>query len=265
MYSSFQLAKKYLHYYFTSSNGKGHGVHSPFVFDFIKNVLNDKTTIEGCDKIEEIRRRLLGNKSSIEVKDFGAGSSKIKTEKRVVKAIAASSLKKKKYSSLLARITNYYKSQTIIELGTSLGITTSYLATANPAATVYTLEGSKNIAFIAQNNFDKLGLKNINLIEGDFDATLPELLAKMKKIDFAFVDGNHRKEPTLQYFDLLVEKINKQSVFIFDDIHWSKEMETTWKEIQEHPFVTLTIDLFFVGLVFFNNDFKVKQHFVVRF
>lgn len=265
MYSSFQLSKKYLHYYVTSSNGKGHGVHSPFVFDLIKNVLNDKTKIENADKVEKVRQQLLNNKSPIEIEDFGAGSTKIKSKKRVVKAIAASSLKMKKYSSLLARIAKYYKSQTIVELGTSLGITTSYLATANPTATIYTLEGSKNIAFIAQNNFDRLGLKNINLIEGNFNETLTELLTKIKKIDFAFVDGNHRKEPTLQYFDWMVEKINKQSIFIFDDIHWSKEMEAAWKEIQEHPFVTLTIDLFFVGLIFFNNDFKVKQHFTIRF
>jgi predicted O-methyltransferase YrrM len=265
MYNRFQLAKKYFHYYFTSSNGKGHGIHSPFVFNFIKDVLNDKRKIEGAEKIEEMRRHLLHNNSSIEVIDLGAGSSEINTKKRSVKSIAASSLKKKKYAELLARIVKYCKAQSILELGTSLGITTSYLASTNPASTVYTLEGSKNIALIAQNNFDKIGLKNINLIQGNFDKTLPELFNRINKIDFAFVDGNHRRKPTLQYFDWLTDKINKQSVFIFDDIHWSKEMEDAWKEIQEHPFVTLTIDLFFVGLVFFNNDFKVKQHFVIRF
>ncbi len=246
MYPSFQLFKKYLRYYFSASNGKGHGIHSPFVFDFIKNVLNDKNKIEGAEDIENTRTKFLQDNSLIEVEDFGAGSSKIKSAKRTVKAIASSSLKKKKYASLLARIAKYYKSQTIIELGTSLGITTSYIATANPTSTIYSLEGSKNIAFVSQNNFDKLGLKNINLIVGNFDVMLPELLEKIKKVDLAFVDGNHRKEPTLNYFDWMVEKINNQSIFIFDDIHWSEEMEAAWKEIQEHPFVTLTIDLFFV-------------------
>lgn len=265
MYSAFQLTKKYLHYYFTASNGKGHGIHSPFVFDFIKNVLNNEKKVDGFAEIEKLRKALAYNNSIIEVTDLGAGSAKINTEKRKIKTIASSSLKPKKYSSLLARIAKYYRSQSILELGTSLGITTSYLATANPAATVYTFEGSKNIALIAQNNFDKLGLQNIHMLQGDFDETLPELLAKIKKLDLVFVDGNHRKEPTLKYFDWLMEKINKQSVFIFDDIHWSKEMEDAWKEIQDHPFVTLTIDLFFIGVVFFNNDLKVKQHFVIRF
>lgn len=265
MYSHFKIAKKYLQYYFTSSSSKGHGIHSPFVFSFIKDVLNDRKKKDAFGAIEKIRGSLLNTDSIIEVKDFGTGSSKTKTDRRSVKTIASSSLKKKKYSSLLARIATYYRAQSMLELGTSLGITTSYLATANPAATIYTLEGSKNIALIAQNNFDKLGLQNIQMLQGDFEETLPELLSKIKKLDLIFVDGNHRKEPTLKYFDWLIEKINKHSVFIFDDIHWSKEMEDAWKEIQDHPFVTLTIDLFFIGVVFFNNDLKVKQHFVIRF
>jgi predicted O-methyltransferase YrrM len=207
----------------------------------------------------------LRNHHSIEVEDFGAGSGIIKTRNRVIKNIASSSLKPKKDATLLARTAAYYKCKTIVELGTSFGVSSAYLASANPLATVYTLEGSEEISNIAQENFDKLELKNISLVKGNFDVTFPELLKKINKVDFAFVDGNHRREPTINYFDWLVEKINKHSVFVFDDIHWSKEMEDAWKEIQGHHFVTLTIDLFFVGLVFFNNDFKVKQHFVVRF
>jgi predicted O-methyltransferase YrrM len=84
-------------------------------------------------------------------------------------------------------------------------------------------------------------------------------------VDLLFVDGNHRKEATLEYFNIFLEKATPQSIFIFDDIHWSKEMEEAWKLIQQHNSVTLTIDLFFLGMVFFSKDFKVKQHFPIRF
>ena len=138
MYSPFQLAKKYLHYYFTASNGKGHGVHSPFVFEFINNVLKDTKQYDCYSSIEKQRQLLLQNENAIEVEDFGAGSSVMKSNKRVIKQIAASSLKPKKFAQLLFRIVRYYKPETILELGTSLGITTAYLAKGNHNATVFT-------------------------------------------------------------------------------------------------------------------------------
>jgi predicted O-methyltransferase YrrM len=265
MYSHFQLAKKYLHYYLTASSGKGHGIHSPFVFNFVKNVLNDKKQVQQSAEIEKLRSCLLHNNTSIQVEDFGAGSGVIRTSNRIVKRIAASSLKPKKYAALLARIAKYFKCNTIIELGTSFGISAAYLAVSNPLSTIYSLEGSENISNIARHNFTVLGLQNIHLIKGDFENTLPDLFSKINKIDLAFIDGNHRKEPTIYYFDLLLKKVNDHSILIFDDIHWSTEMEEAWEQIKEHPSVTLTIDLFFLGLVFFNKDFKVKQHFIIRY
>jgi predicted O-methyltransferase YrrM len=152
-----------------------------------------------------------------------------------------------------------------VELGTSLGITTCYMAKGNEKATVYTCEGSAAIAAIAKSSFAGQQAKNIELAEGDFARTLQPLLNKIGKIDFAFVDGNHRKEPTIEYFNKLLNHSTPSTILIFDDIHWSADMEAAWKEIQGHPAVTLTIDLFFIGLVFINPDFKVKQHFVIRF
>jgi predicted O-methyltransferase YrrM len=265
MYSKFQLAKKYLHYYLTASNGKGHGIHSPFVFEFIKNVLNDTMQYECYGFIEQQRKILLGNTETIEVEDFGAGSVVIKTNKRIVKNIAQSSLKPKKFSQLLFRMVQYYKPKTILELGTSFGITTAYLAAGNTNAKVYTCEGAKNIAAIAQQTFNNLNLKNIELTEGDFTNTLPPLLMQVKNIDFAFVDGNHRKVPTLGYFLNLLNVSSPSTILIFDDIHLSAEMEEAWEQIKQHSAVTLTIDLFFVGIVCINPAIKVKQHFVVRF
>jgi predicted O-methyltransferase YrrM len=154
LYSTFQLAKKYLHYYFTASNGKGHGIHSPFVFDFIINVLNDKKEYDCYQHIEKRRQELLNDATAIEVEDFGAGSSVIKTNTRVVKNIAQSSLKPKKFSQLLFRMVKYYQPKIIVELGTSFGITTAYLASGNTNAQVFTCEGAKNIAHIAIQSFD---------------------------------------------------------------------------------------------------------------
>jgi predicted O-methyltransferase YrrM len=265
LYNRFQLAKKYLHYYLTASNGKGHGIHSPFVFDFIKNVLNDKQKYPAYQSIEKIRKQLLSNSSVIEVEDFGAGSSIIKTNKRVVSAVAASSLKPKKYAQLLYRMVKYYKPDTVVELGTSFGITTAYLASANATSTVFTCEGSAAIASIAKQKFEALQLNNVQLTEGDFAKTLSPLLSKVNTVNFAFVDGNHRKAPTLEYFQQLLNHSTPTSILVFDDIHWSSEMEEAWNAIKEYPQVTLTIDLFFIGIVFINPDFKIPQHFSIRF
>jgi len=265
MYSTFQLAKKYFSYYISSSNGKGHGVHSPFVFDFIKFVLNDKKKYKAYDIIEARRKSLLADGRSIEVEDFGAGSSVIKSNTRVVSKMAASSLKPKKFAQLLYRIAAYYKPGSIVELGTSFGITTSYLASGHPSAKIYTLEGSSAIAGIAQQSFDQFGLQQIQLIQGDFAHTFPDLLEKLPAVGLGFVDGNHRKKPTLEYFYHLLGHSTESTILIFDDIHWSSEMEQAWEEIKKQDAVTLSIDLFFIGIVFLRKDFKVKQHFSIRF
>ena len=265
MYSAFQLAKKFIRYYLTAANSKGHGVHSPFVFDFIKYVKNDNNLYGIYSVIEQVRERLLADKSLIDVQDFGAGSTVLKTKQRVVGQMAQSSLKPKRFAQLLFRIVQYYKPATIVELGTSFGITTAYMASAAPGAKVYTLEGAPAIARIARQNFIDLRLDNIQLVEGNFTNTLLQLLSNVKKIDLAFVDGNHRKLPTLDYFHKLLEVSTPESIFIFDDIHWSKEMEEAWEHIKQHKEVTLSIDLFFIGLVFFRKEQKVPQHFCIRF
>ena len=265
MYNHFKLSQKFLYYYLTASNAKGHGVHSPFVFEFIKNVLLDKKVYDCYSSIEDCREGLLSNKELIEVEDFGAGSSLTPSSRRKVNAILRSSVKSKKYGQLLFRMVQYYQPAVLLELGTSLGITSSYLSFGNPSAKLFTCEGAASIAAIAQKNFDSMHLDNIEIIKGDFTKTLPSLLANLKKIDFVFVDGNHRKSSTINYFHQLLDHSNATSIFVMDDIHWSSEMEEAWLHIQNHPAVTLTIDLFFIGIVFFNPDFKVKQHFTIRF
>lgn len=271
MYSSFQLAFKYLNYYWFASGGKGHGVHSPFVFDFITKVLNDKKEYEDYSKVESLRKKLLHDPTVLTIEDYGAGSFSSSAKERSVSSVAKHALKSKKYSQLLYRIVKYYQPHTAIEVGTSLGITTSYLLLANPDANLFTLEGAPGIAKIAKQNFKCLELQNfpgrpgIKLVEGNFDYTLPSVLYHLSSVDFAFIDGNHRREPTENYFQWLLAKSNNDSIFIFDDIHWSMEMEQAWNNIKEHSVVRCTIDLFFIGVVLFRNEFKEKQHFTIRF
>ncbi len=265
MYSAPVLALKYFHYWLNAHNKKGHGVHSPFVYDFIKNVLNDKSEQPFFKEIELRRKKLLKNKSFISVEDFGAGSAIITNKKRRIDTIAQSSLKSKKYAQLLYKTAAYFNTETILELGTSFGITTSYFAKSSNSVKVKTLEGSDVIARIAKENFSSLQLNNIDLMVGNFNQTLPAYLSKHPQVSFAFIDGNHRKEPTLNYFNQIAGHINESSIIVLDDIHWSAEMEAAWIEIKNHPSVTLSIDLFLIGMVFFRKDFKVKQHFSIQF
>jgi len=265
MYSPFQLGARYLQYYITASNGKGHGIHSAFVFEFITKVLNDDRHFYAYESIENLRQVLLSDERQLAIEDFGAGSRVKKTNLRTVRDIAKSSLKPKKFGQLLFRVVDHYSPATILELGTSLGVTTAYLASAMAASKVVTMEGSKEVAGVAKNNFNKLNLSNIELVEGNFDETLHAAIEKTGKIDLAFIDGNHLYEPTVRYYRQLLPAVHEYSVLVFDDIHWSKEMERAWEEIKQDPMVMLSIDLFFIGLVFFRKENKAKQHFTIRF
>lgn len=265
MFSTWQLAKKYCSWYLTASNGKGHGIHSPFVYDFVRNVLNDKRNFYAYNQVEALRKQLRHDKTIIEVEDFGAGSAVSKTNQRSIASIAQHAAKPKKWAQLLFRIVNYYQPKTVLELGTSLGISTAYMAMANPHARVITAEGSMAIAQRAQKNFQSLHLSSIQQVTGNFDNTLPAILKSLPELDLAFIDGNHRLQPTLNYFNQLLPSLHDQSVVILDDIHWSADMEQAWHTIHENNAVRLTIDLFFIGLVFFSDQFKVKQHFTIRF
>lgn len=265
MYSTPKLLIKYLRYYFKAANSKGHGVHSPFVYNFIRDVLNKKNAKIFPASIEVYRSHLLANPALVEVWDRGAGSRQTTNNKRTVSEIAKAALKPKKYSRLLGTIVAYFKPTSVLEMGTSLGITTSYLASAYPLGKVVTMEGAPNVAKHARATFSNLGLTNIELIEGDFDQSLPDYLSRVTNIGFAYVDGNHKYEPTMRYFNYLKTKSDEASVFAFDDIHWSVEMEKAWTEIKNDKSVTLTIDLFFIGLVFFRKAQKEKENFIIRY
>jgi predicted O-methyltransferase YrrM len=264
IYSPFRLARKYLHYYVTAANGKGHGIHSPFVFDFVVSVLNDRRSYPAFSAVEGLRRRLLKDQTLLSIEDMGAGSAFAARRWLTVGDIARRASKPPRLGKLLFRIARHYQPATILELGTSLGLSAAYLAAGAPYGRVFTLEGAPAVADAAGRNLRSLGL-DATVVTGHFDEQLVPLLRRLPPIDLAFVDGNHRREPTLRYFDLLMRHSARSAVLIFDDIHWSSEMEAAWAAIKRDPRVYLTIDLFFIGIVFLREEFKVRQDFIIRF
>lgn len=265
MYNTIQLACKYLLHQLNAENGRGHGIHSPFVYQLVRDVFNSTSLPPSANAIEAIRKQLLKNHTSLLVNDYGAGASKGLQRNRIVRQIAAKSLKSPKYARLLYRLANYFQPANILELGTSLGITTAYLASAVKEANVVTLEGADAVASIAKEHFRQLQLSNIQVVTGPFDETLTNVLQKMGKLDFVFLDGNHAYAPTLRYFKTMLPYVHSGTVIILDDIHWSAEMENAWQAICNHSAVKLSIDLFFVGVLFFREEQLHKQHFRIRF
>lgn len=255
-------AKSYLNYR-KKALGR-HGVHSPFVYDLLHQVLDKKDQFYAFKAIELIRESLKMNNKEVVIEDLGAGSKNSKSDKRTIRQIIKSSAKAPKYGQLLFRLANHFAANNIIELGTSLGISTSYLGKARKSSTIYTIEGATNIAKLAKQNFKKLKLKNIEVIEGNFDTTLQPLLNKIEKVDFVFFDGNHKEKATLNYFNQCLEKVHNNTIFVFDDIYWSEGMTSAWEIIKKSNRVTVTIDVFELGIVFFKKELP-KQDFVIKY
>ena len=256
------LLIRYIHYLYCSTTS--YGVHPPFLFDLITRVFKNKSIDANCLKIEALKDQLVRDKRTITVTDLGAGSVSGEGKERRIGIVARNSSKPKKYGRLLFRLVDYFKPSIILELGTSLGLSTAYLAHVNSETKVITIEGCPNIADLAQKNFNKLGIRNITVIKGSFDSELPGVLNSTDRIDFVFIDGNHKKEPTIKYFEQCLTKAVNETVFVFDDIHWSEGMEEAWNYIRNHPSVTLSVDIFFMGIVFFKKELT-RQHFMIRF
>lgn len=250
---------EYIKHCLLARHKNGHGIHSPYIFDLITNHFSAGLPFYCFEEIEKQREILINNEKYIHVNDLGAGTSGKKPQNRKISTIAKKSAIDKKHGEILFRLVNFHNPNSILELGTSLGIGTSYLASYNSKVLVTSMEGCENIAKAARSTFNMLGLANINLIEGNFDDVLPVFLSRTNEIDFVYFDGNHRKEPTLRYFEACLKKRSENAVFVFDDIHWSIEMSKAWKIIKSHPEVTYSIDIFRMGIVFFRKDLGKKK------
>ncbi|PIY08548.1 MAG: SAM-dependent methyltransferase [Flexibacter sp. CG_4_10_14_3_um_filter_32_15] len=261
-------ALKYLYFYFKA--GYQHTVYSPFIYELYTLAIQDKKEYYAFSELENLCQELISDRTQLEVTDFGAGSkigsNKNSFNKRSISEIARHSAITQKKAQLLFRLVEYFKPKTILELGTSLGISTLFMALAADSSKtqIITFEGCPQIAEKAKENFEELEQENIEIIVGNIDKTLPKTLISLTSLDFIFLDANHRYEPTLNYFNQILEKCHNDTVIILDDIHWSEGMEKAWKEIIKHEKVTVSIDLFQLGLIFLRKE-QPKQHFDLRF
>lgn len=249
---------------FLTKSTNQHGVHSPFVYDLVTKCFYDKTKYLEYKILQQYRNSLLQNNSVISVTDFGAGSRVFKSNERKISAIVKNAGISKKRAELLFRITRYFQPETVLEIGTSLGLATAALSLGNPKAKITTLEGCTNTQNVAKKQFQtsKRDLQNTEFITTEFSEFLKN---NPQTVNYSLIyfDGNHSQKATLEYFNLLLTTVTNDSVWIFDDIHWSKEMEQAWEEIKNHEKVRVTIDTFQWGIVFFRKE-QEKEHFMIR-
>jgi predicted O-methyltransferase YrrM len=255
------ILKSYLRFLWNSKNE--HGVHSPFVFDLVTKCFYDKSSKPEYLLLKEYRNSLLKNKNTIEVTDFGAGSRVFKSNTRQISKIAKTAGITSKRAKLLFRIVRYFQPNSILEIGTSLGLATSALSLGNVKAKITTLEGCSETASIAKNQLQKINCNNVESVVTEFESYFKNHPLSTIDYQLIYFDGNHSKKATLNYFELLLPTITNDSVWIFDDIHWSHDMEEAWGIIKNHEKVKVTIDTFQWGIVFFRAE-QQKEHFVIR-
>ncbi len=258
-----KLAFSFLRFKLVAKPSSGHGIHSPLVYSFSREVLNSKETTDYIQQVNQLRQILSKSSQPLNASAFGAGSRLGESSLPVGTFIRNTSVTPK-WGEFLYRLARWANARHILELGTSMGISTLYLAGSEDNPKVVTIEGDSERAQLAKQNFAQMNRSNIQLMVGDFHTHLPKALDTLGTLDMVFFDGNHSSEPTLLYLKQCLEYTHTNSIFIFDDIRWSPEMFRTWKIISNHSCVTVSIDLFKMGVIFFRKDIP-KQHFVINF
>ena len=233
-----------------------HGIHPPFAFNLTNDILRSKSKYYAYDEIESIKAKLLLTQKEIQIEDLGAKGG---SYKKSIRDICRNSSQKSSFAQLIHKIALNFKPKTILELGTSLGLTTSHLAKACPNAKIISIEGSREIAKVAKANLKKLDIQYVKSEEGAFDEKIDGAIEELESLDLVYFDGNHTYEATMDYFQKCLAKAEENSIFIFDDIYWSAGMKKAWNQIATHECVTTSIDLFQLGIVFFDTKLSKQQ------
>lgn len=239
-------------------------IHSPFLFSLMQYVFDDskKNRPPVFYDIENHRKTLTTNKKTIVFNDYGTGGDKKKEKNIAIKKIAIKSLKQAKYARFLYRLVKHIKPLNVVELGTSLGITTVYLSLGvEGKGQICTVEADKNIQVIAKENWEKiLGENKIKSYLFDGNEKWPMLCNNLEKIDFLFIDANHRKEAMIRYLLQAMPYLHKKSVVVFDDINWSYETLEAWTLIKERKEVSLSFDIYQMGILFFDDSLSKEDY-----
>lgn len=251
--------KHYIKFLLKSTNQ--HGVHSPFVYQFVTKCLYDKKKYDAYKHLQNYRKTLKNSKVELEITDLGEGSKTLGSKARKVSQMVSTSSSTKKEAKLLYRIAKYFELSSVLELGTSLGMGTYAFALANPNSKITTIEGCKNTSIFTESQFESLDVNNVNFNIGAFASEIEKL--NETHFDCIYFDGHHNKQATIKYFEALLPKAHNDSIFIFDDIYWSKDMTEAWDYIKAHKAVTVTVDCFHLGFVFFRKE-QANEHFKIR-
>ncbi len=257
MQEKFRQLIRLLRWYFRAKTQ--FNIHSPFLFNFSQKVLEDDRVFYAFRDLEILRKILKDDRTVLKIKDYGAGSLVSDEKKRSIRSLVKYSATMPLYCRYLFRIINEYKPATMLELGTSVGISTLYQSRAAMDAKFITIEGDPGIAQVAEKNFRRMRAHNIRQYVGTFEEKLVPALEELKRLDYAFIDGNHREKPTVEYFETCLKYAHDDSIFIFDDIHWTEGMERAWEKIIAHPRVTLSVDMYYFGIIFFKKEFTEKR------
>lgn len=238
-------------------------LHSPFVAALVEAVIEDKRNYYAFFDIEVARGRWLTDDELIQLPPLGAPSTISNKQQRRSGDILKSTAISPETGRRLFRLVTWLQPPTILELGTSMGISTAYLAAADSRIPLLSIEGNQDIAAKAQQHLSALGLHRVEVVPGLFDEQMPEALKRLGKLGLLFIDGDHRKEAVLKHVHTCLEFRDDNSVFAIADIHWSDGMEEAWAALRALPEVTLSVDFFHFGLLFFKKEIIEKQHFIV--
>ncbi len=258
-----KIALRFIYYKLFAPHRKGFGVHSPFVFNLVCKVLAGRDDAE-LKKLSVWRKKLSREQRIVSTRDTGAGSKSHKSKGRSVGQIVRKSSLRHKYGRVIYYLVNEFKPATIIELGTGIGISTAYLAIASRQSRVISIEADPEKLAFAGRFLEQIGADNVTLHKGLFNELLPGILADARHPVLVFVDGDHSYGKTMDYYAQIKKYINEESFIVFDDIRWSDDMEKAWDEIRRDPTVVISVDLFFMGIVFFRGGIP-KQDFVINF
>ncbi|MBO7477451.1 MAG: class I SAM-dependent methyltransferase [Salinivirgaceae bacterium] len=254
----------YLRWRMHARDRQGHRIHSPFLYSLITNNLYNRITDDWVSEVERYRKQLLADKTLVNITDYGTGSRFASGNTRRVRDIARHSSTSPRDGRLLSNLATAMQCRNILELGTNLGLGTLYLANSAHCEQLVTIEGCPNLSAIANNNFNRLCTNKITVINEEFSKALPNALKMLPSLDFLFIDGNHNGDATISYFTQCLPYAGNDTVFVIDDIHKDSSMESAWAKIIDNEKVTLSLDFFTMGVLFFRSQLS-KQTICLRY